>query len=233
MASTRFRTTKRAGAVALALAAGSTGVMAATSGSASASSAGLNWDKVAQCESGGNWSTNTGNGFSGGLQFTPSTWAAYGGSGNPASASKSEQIAVANRVLAAQGPGAWPVCSRGAAGSYNATESTSHASRSTTRHAVTHHAVTRHAATKSAPATTVKRTHKSQVSNVILSRRLERQKRADVAAWQSKLDKLGGFHLAVDGYFGPKTEAATKALQQRNHRVADGEVGPSTRAIFA
>ena len=71
------------------------------------------WDRVAACESSGNWSANTGNGFSGGLQFTPSTWAAFGGSGNPASASKAEQIAVAQRVLAVQGPGAWPHCGGG------------------------------------------------------------------------------------------------------------------------
>ena len=72
------------------------------------------WDAVAQCESTGNWHINTGNGFSGGLQFTPSTWAAYGGTqyaSNAANASREQQIAVAERVLQAQGPGAWPVCS--------------------------------------------------------------------------------------------------------------------------
>jgi len=71
------------------------------------------WDAVAQCESGGNYSINTGNGFYGGLQFTLSTWAAYGGTGAPQNASKSAQIAVAERVLAGQGKGAWPVCGTG------------------------------------------------------------------------------------------------------------------------
>src|ERR1700733_3976281 len=71
---------------------------------------GMNWDAVAQCESGGNWSANTGNGFYGGLQFKPSTWAANGGVGDPATATRDQQIAVANRVLATQGPGAWPKC---------------------------------------------------------------------------------------------------------------------------
>jgi len=73
------------------------------------------WDAVAQCESGGNWSINTGNGYYGGLQFSASTWSAYGGTSyasNAAQASKSQQIAVAERVLQAQGPGAWPVCSK-------------------------------------------------------------------------------------------------------------------------
>ena len=71
------------------------------------------WDKVASCESTNNWSANTGNGFSGGLQFTPSTWAAYGGGQYASSAdqaSRGQQIAVAENVLASQGPGAWPVC---------------------------------------------------------------------------------------------------------------------------
>lgn len=71
------------------------------------------WDTVAQCESGGDWSINTGNGFSGGLQFTASTWAANGGTGNPANASKAEQVRVAENVLATQGKGAWPVCGVG------------------------------------------------------------------------------------------------------------------------
>ncbi|MFC9790315.1 transglycosylase family protein [Rhodococcus sp. NPDC127528] len=75
-----------------------------------ASAAGHNWDGVANCESSGNWSTNTGNGFYGGLQFTQSTWNAYGGSGSASNASKAEQIRVAENVLAGQGVGAWPVC---------------------------------------------------------------------------------------------------------------------------
>lgn len=71
------------------------------------------WDAIAKCESGGNWSTNTGNGFYGGLQFSQGTWDAYGGgqyASTAAGASQSQQIAVAQRVLAGQGIGAWPVC---------------------------------------------------------------------------------------------------------------------------
>ena len=68
------------------------------------------WDSLAQCESSGNWATNTGNGYAGGLQFSPSTWAAYGGTGSAANASRAQQIAVAERVQASQGWGAWPAC---------------------------------------------------------------------------------------------------------------------------
>jgi LysM repeat protein len=81
-----------------------------------ASSGGANWAAIAACESGGNWSTNTGNGFYGGLQFTEQTWLAYGGGQYAASANlatPAQQIAVAQRVLAAQGIGAWPVCGAG------------------------------------------------------------------------------------------------------------------------
>ena len=64
-----------------------------------------NWDAVAQCESGGDWAINTGNGYYGGLQFSQQTWSGFGGSGSPANASKAEQIRVAQRTLAVQGPG--------------------------------------------------------------------------------------------------------------------------------
>lgn len=69
------------------------------------------WDKLAACESGGNWSTNTGNGYYGGLQFTQGSWSASGGSGSPASASKAEQIKRAKILQSKQGWGAWPACS--------------------------------------------------------------------------------------------------------------------------
>jgi LysM repeat protein len=86
-----------------------------SSGTASAATS-SEWDTVAQCESGGNWSINTGNGFYGGLQFTNSTWAGYGGTAYAPRAdlaTKGQQIAVAEKVLAGQGKGAWPVCGTG------------------------------------------------------------------------------------------------------------------------
>jgi nucleoid-associated protein YgaU len=73
------------------------------------------WDNVAHCESGGNWHTNTGNGYYGGLQFNQGTWVNYGGSSFASRAdlaTREEQISIADKVLSAQGWGAWPVCSR-------------------------------------------------------------------------------------------------------------------------
>ncbi|MFE9055949.1 transglycosylase family protein [Streptomyces mutabilis] len=84
-------------------------------GNASAATA-SEWDAVAQCESGGNWSINTGNGYYGGLQFSASTWAGYGGTQYAATAdqaTKAQQIEIAEKVLAGQGKGAWPVCGTG------------------------------------------------------------------------------------------------------------------------
>ncbi len=117
--------------------AGVTGVAIAAplmaAGNASAATA-SEWDTVAQCESGGNWSINTGNGYYGGLQFSASTWAAYGGTQYAAQAnqaSKSQQIAVAEKVLASQGKGAWPVCGKGlSSASYSGGSSSSSSSSS-------------------------------------------------------------------------------------------------------
>ncbi|WP_330292038.1 transglycosylase family protein [Streptomyces sp. NBC_00576] len=96
------------------------GLLAAT-GNAAAADSGV-WDRIAQCESGGNWHINTGNGYYGGLQFSAGTWRAYGGTAYAATAdgaSRSQQIAVATKVQGAQGWGAWPTCSAraGAGGS--------------------------------------------------------------------------------------------------------------------
>ncbi|WP_040788510.1 transglycosylase family protein [Nocardia paucivorans] len=90
---------------------GTAGVTLAGNASAAPDS---DWDRLAQCEAGGNWAINTGNGYQGGLQFSPSTWRAHGGgefAPTANQATREQQIAVAERVLASQGWGAWPGCS--------------------------------------------------------------------------------------------------------------------------
>ena len=104
----RTRRTLSGGAVVAGVAAVGLGVLTTP-----ASASTHDWSGVAQCESGGNWAVNTGNGYYGGLQFTNSTWAANGGTAYASRAdlaSASQQIAVAERVLQTQGVGAWPVC---------------------------------------------------------------------------------------------------------------------------
>lgn len=113
-ASTSSPTRRRIAGVAVAGATAAVGSVA-TAQSASASTSNSVWDAVAQCESGGNWSINTGNGFYGGLQFTNQTWTGFGGdqyAPNANQATKAQQIEIAQKVLQTQGPGAWPVCSQ-------------------------------------------------------------------------------------------------------------------------
>jgi nucleoid-associated protein YgaU len=119
----------RTGAVVLGAAAVGLGVIATP-----ASAGEHDWSGVARCESGGNWSINTGNGYYGGLQFSASTWSAYGGGAYAPRAdlaSAAEQIAVAERVLAGQGAGAWPTCGRHLSGGSTPVAAAPAASRAT------------------------------------------------------------------------------------------------------
>jgi hypothetical protein len=113
------------------------------------------WDRIAQCESGGKWNTSTGNGYSGGLQFSPSTWRAYGGKGSAHSASRGQQIAVAEKVLAAQGWGAWPSCSKKAGASGKSS------TRTVSKKLSTHSSATRSTSKKLKKSTKHYRSHSS------------------------------------------------------------------------
>ena len=112
--SSSFSTSARLAVAGLAV--GSLGALVAPAAHAAPDS---DWDRLAQCESGGDWAINTGNGFQGGLQFSPSTWSAHGGGEFAATAnqaSREQQIQVAESVLASQGAGAWPNCGGPVAG---------------------------------------------------------------------------------------------------------------------
>ncbi|MFI1171126.1 transglycosylase family protein [Streptomyces melanogenes] len=121
----------------LTVTAGGAGMALPLIGAGAAHAASLDvWDKVAACESTDNWKINTGNGYYGGLQFSQSTWVAYGGrqyAPRADLASRSEQIAVAEKVLDAQGPGAWPVCS-GEAGLTRGSAHTAHTAPAAQQH---------------------------------------------------------------------------------------------------
>jgi hypothetical protein len=146
-------------------AAGTVAMLGPATGAQAKSS--VNWDAVAQCESGGNWSINTGNGYYGGLQFSRSTWKAYGG-GKYAStankASRAEQIRIAEKVLDGQGIGAWPVCGKkaGSAKSYQgkntggASSAKKSASKSTTHKKSAAKSTTHKKSVKATKSTSVK-----------------------------------------------------------------------------
>ena len=111
MKSSTLTTAARRGLTVAAVSAAGLALSATAANAAAPTATSTNtWDALAQCESGGNWSTNTGNGYTGGLQFSSSTWAAYGGTGSAANASREQQIAVAEQIQASQGWGAWPSC---------------------------------------------------------------------------------------------------------------------------
>jgi hypothetical protein len=179
----------------------------------SANAAGTVWDRVAACESGGNWSINTGNGFYGGLQFSRSTWSGFGGGAYAAyahQASKSEQIAVAQKVLKVQGPGAWPTCgaragltrANGGASSATATasavRSTPVASRSSARHAAPAGRLVVDGIRGPKTNAAIERWVGGSVNGSL--------SRTDVKALQRKVGS------APDGVIGPKT---IRALQSR------------------
>ncbi|MGW5611293.1 transglycosylase family protein [Streptomyces sp. NPDC003753] len=136
----KTRTTRNSAVLAGAALLAPLGLLAAT-GNAAAADGGV-WDRIAQCESGGNWHINTGNGYYGGLQFSAGTWRAYGGTAYAPTAdqaSRQAQIAVATKVQQAQGWGAWPVCSQraGAYGNAPAASGAEVSTRSSSKAATT------------------------------------------------------------------------------------------------
>lgn len=178
---------------------------------ASSASAASVWDRVAHCESTGNWHINTGNGFYGGLQFTQQTWQGFGGGQYASSAhlaTREQQIAIAQKVLRVQGPGAWPVCSVRAGltkanGGAAAAPAATQVSRSTARQAVKY----------SAPAA-------SQGGKLAVDGVLGPRTARELQAW------VGTFR---DGVVGVQTK---KALQRKVGVYADGIVGPRTVAAL-
>jgi len=166
--------------------------------SPNAQAAGSVWDRVAACESSGSWAINTGNGYYGGVQFSASTWTAFGGTRYAASAnraSKAEQIAIAQRVLAVQGPGAWPVCGKRAG-------------------------LTRANGAGLAPAVTVSRSRTRRA--IVTHAQLAVTGRMNPGLIRAIQRWVG---TAQSGAFGPTT---VKALQRRVRVGADGVIGPRT-----
>ena len=188
---------------------------------ASTASADSVWDRLAQCESGGNWSINTGNSFYGGIQFTHQTWVGYGGqqfAPRADLASKAQQITIAQKVLADVGPRAWPVCSvragltraNGAAGVTHAAPAAQPATQQVSRSA----ARTAPVAVKT-PAVSTYASGDLVVDGIIGPRTT-----AKLQAW------VGTYR---DGILGPITK---KALQAEVGTYRDGIIGPKTVAAL-
>lgn len=216
--------------------AGSASVAGGLAAAGTAHADGSVWDRVAACESGGDWSINTGNSFYGGLQFTRDTWLAYGGGAYAPTAnlaSRSAQIAVAQRTLAGQGPNAWPVCGPRAGltranggASYSsgpvASSSPVAASRSTVRSSISASAEHYEAAPSSG------RLVVDGIVGPLTRGAVERWVGGSVdGSWSSadvqKLQSRVG--ASADGVIGPLT---TRALQAKVGATQDGIWGPRT-----
>ena len=197
--------------------AGSATLVTGVALSAPAQAAGSVWDAVAACESGGNWSINTGNGYYGGLQFSSSTWKAFGGSryaSRADQATKAEQIVTARRVLASQGPGAWPTCSRRAGltrANGGASSGASAAGQSSRRGAAS-------------PVVSVSRSTTRQAAGAHAKLAVD----GDLGPLTTRaLQRWVG--VEANGTLG---RSATKALQRKVGATPDGVIGPlTTRAL--
>lgn len=215
------------------------------------------WDRVAACESSGNWSINTGNGYYGGVQFYQPTWVGFGGqefASYAHQATKAEQIAVAQRVLASQGPGAWPVCSvqagltrsnggadanaqpGGSSGSGGSGSGGSSSSNTVTRYVSANTAAYVRSGPSSGYSIVDTIARGEQVSGTLTNGWLQLSSGRYIGSGVLSSSPIGGGSsagggssssatLKVDGIRGPNT---TRAIQGWVGTVQDGKFGPNT-----
>ena len=215
-------------------AAGAAGVLAAPP----AAAAGDPWEQVRQCESGGNYSINTGSGFYGAYQMTADAWRSVGFSGLPSDASPAMQDEAARRLHARYGTAPWPVCGKryGGPASGGATSSGGYSAGAVTSHQASSQPVPayipRQVTVSPHQAPGPRRYAPSWKTHApVLDIRLVGQSRQDVRLYQIALQRLG-YRLAADGRFGPVTALTTMRFQAAHGLLVDGRVGPQTRAAI-
>ena len=215
--------------------------------SPAAAASGDPWEAVRQCESGGNYSTNTGNGFYGAYQFTMQTWRGLGMSGRPSDASPAVQDRAARRLADQYGMKPWPNCGKRYGGHTPSVGGGSHHVRAHSAPATSVRVHTQHSTVSGNQSHQTYQTHRSDQRQWshwryrsetttagavrVLSVRLVGQTRADVRLYQLALDRVG-YHLAADGRFGRHTRLATMHFQAAHRLVVDGLAGPHTKAAL-
>ena len=228
-----------AGGLTLALAATD---VALTSTAASAAAPDAAWDRLAACESGGNWAINTGNGYYGGLQFNAATWRGVGGVGLPHQASRQQQIAAANRLHDARGFQPWPACSRklglrgngGAVAAAPAPAPAAAPAPAPAPVAAPAPAAAPAVAVPPAPGVALQAPARASRSRSVttalafsgrtMSTADRRTFRADVRDWQQQM-RNRGWRISVDGLFGPQSAAiAARFAAQKGLTTAPGTV---------
>lgn len=195
---------------------------AALGGAASAASSDASWDRLAACESGGRWNINTGNGYFGGLQFNLATWRGVGMTGYPHEASRTTQIAAANRLHDARGFQPWPACSRklgltgGGGGAPAAAPKTAPA---------THTHAAPAAARRAAPASRSRAAVPAgQFSGRTMTVADRGTFRTDVRDWQRQM-RARGWKITVDGFYGPQSASVAQRFgREKGLRAVPGTV---------
>jgi hypothetical protein len=185
------------------------------------------FSSIRQCESGGNYSTNTGNGFYGAYQFSQATWNSLGYSGTPSSASPATQDAAAAALASRSGFGQWPVCGAGYSGS-SVSAPTSSATYSAPTSSSSSYSSTSYSA-PAAPAAPAIAPSTGPFPTAMFSTALAGQKRQDVEYFQKRMNKLG-YKIKTDGRYGQQSQDATLFFQYTHHLTPDGVVGPTTLA---
>ena len=186
------------------------GALLAGGAAADAAPTAANFDRLAACESGGNWHINTGNGYYGGLQFSAATWRSVGMSGLPHQHSREVQIAAGQRLQQRSGWGQWPACSRklGLRGGGNATAAAAPAPAAPKKAARSR---------KAAPVSAAQVPFGGTVTSAAY--------REDVRAWQARM-KQRGWKIGVDGRFGPKSASvAQRFAAQKGLANTPGTLG--------
>ena len=174
------------------------GALIAGAALADAEASAANFDRLAQCESGGRWGINTGNGYFGGLQFSAATWRSVGGTGLPHEHSRETQIARGQKLQARSGWGQWPACSRKLGLRGGGGQTTTAAAPA--------------AAPAPAPAKRASRSRKAAVNSAQVpfgGDVTSSAYRADLQAWQARM-KQRGWKIGVDGRFGPQSASVAQ-----------------------
>ncbi len=186
-------------------------------------SAATTWAQLRQCESGGNYSTSTGNGYYGAYQFSLSTWQSLGYTGLPSSASPATQDEAALRLANRSGFGQWPVCGQGMGADQLAAGASSSGASSSGSGSVSAGGST------GTQRWVVSQSAQRLADNTLFTTGLIYQVRSDVRAWQRQMNRLG-YRIKIDGRYGPQSAFAAVLLQGSRGLQEDGICGPRTRA---